>query len=141
MLLLNAVYFKADWQHQFNPDYTYTGDFTDPTVKGGTKKVQFMSQTRNFRYYEDKSVQVVELPYKNDSMSAIIILPNENTDLNTYLKSLDDEVLNTLLDGLSSHRVKLSLPKFEIEFKNKYKDILKRLGMQQAFVEVLILVE
>ena len=39
MLLLNAVYFKADWQHQFNPDYTHTGDFTDPTVKGGTKKV------------------------------------------------------------------------------------------------------
>ena len=133
MLLLNAVYFKADWQHQFNPDYTHTGDFTDPTVKGGTKKVQFMSQTRNFKYYEDNSVQVVELPYKNDSMSAIVILPNEKTDLNTYLKSFDDEVLNTILDGLSSSRVKLSLPKFEIEFKNKYKEILKRLGMQQAF--------
>jgi len=133
MLLINAVYFKADWEHKFNPDYTYTGDFTDPTVKGGTKKVQFMGQTRNFKYYEDKSVQVVELPYKNDSMSAIVILPNEQTDLNTYLKSLDDEVLNTLLAGLSSIRVKLSLPKFEIEFKNKFKDILKRLGMIQAF--------
>ena len=66
-------------------------------------------------------------------MSAIVILPNENTDLNTYLKSLDDEVLNTLLAGLSSIRVKLSLPKFEIEFKNKFKDILMRLGMVQAF--------
>ena len=50
-------------------------------------------------------------------MSAIVILPNEKTDLNTYLKSFDDEVLYTLLDGLSSSRVKLSLPKFEIEFK------------------------
>ena len=84
MLLLNTVYFKADWQYQFNPDYTYTGDFTDPTVKGGTKKVQLMAQTRNFKYYEDNSVQVVELLYKIDSMSAIVILPNGKTDLNTY---------------------------------------------------------
>ena len=43
-----------------------------------------MSQTRNFKYYEDNSVQVVELPYKNDSMSAIVILPNEKTNFNTY---------------------------------------------------------
>ena len=84
MLLLNTVYFKADWQYQFNPDYTYTGDFTDPTVKGGTKKVLLMAQTRNFKYYEDNSVQVVELLYKIDSMSAIVILPNGKTDLNTY---------------------------------------------------------
>ena len=133
MLLLNAVYFKANWLHEFEPALTYTGDFTDPTVKGGTKKVKFMTQTEYFKYYEDKSVQVVELPYKNDSMSAIVILPNEKTDLNSYLKSFDDEVLNILLAGLSSNRVRLSLPKFEIEFKNKFKDILKRLGMVQAF--------
>ena len=133
MLLLNAIYFKADWQHPFNPSYTYTGEFIDPTVKGGTKEVQFMTQTKNFNYYEDKSVQVVELPYKNDSVSAIVILPQEKIDLDTYLKSLDDNVLNTLLAGLTSKKVKLSLPKFEIEFKNKFKDILMRLGMVQAF--------
>jgi len=134
MLLLNAVYFKADWEHPFNPDRTYGGEFiVDPTVKGGTKKVDFMTQTQYFNYYEDKSVQVVELPYKNDSMSAIVILPNEKTDLNTYLNSLDDEVLNTYIAGLKSTGVRLNLPKFEIEFKNKYKDILMRLGMVQAF--------
>ena len=133
MLLLNAVYFKADWQHPFNPSYTYTGEFTDPTVKGGTKEVQFMTQTKNFNYYEDKSVQVVELPYKNDSTSAIVILPQEKIDLDTYLKSLDDNMLNTILAGLKSKKVRLSLPKFEIEFETKLKDILIRLGMVQAF--------
>ncbi len=130
MLLLNAVYFKADWQYPFKPTNTYTGEFTFPT---GTKEVPFMSQTENFNYYEDKNVQVIELPYKNDSMSAIVILPNDKTDLNTYLKSFNDNVLNTLLAGLTSTRVKLKLPKFEIEFKNKFKDILMRLGMVQAF--------
>ena len=133
MLLLNAVYFKADWVHPFNPDRTFAGEFLDPMVKGGSKKVSFMTQTQNFNYYEDKNVQVVELPYKNDSMSAIVILPNEKTDLNTYLQSLDDNVLNTILAGLTQKGVKLNLPKFEIEFKNKYKDILMRLGMVQAF--------
>jgi serpin B len=133
MLLLNAIYFKADWQHPFNPSYTYTGEFTDPTVKGGTKEVQFMTQTKNFNYYEDKSVQVVELPYKNDSTSAIVILPQEKIDVDTYLESLDDNMLNTILAGLKSKKVRLSLPKFEIEFEKKFKDILIRLGMVQAF--------
>ena len=133
MILINAVYFKADWQHPFNPSYTYTGEFTDPTVKGGTKEVQFMTQTKNFNYYEDNNVQVVELPYKNDSTSAIVILPKEKIDVDTYLKSLDDNVLNTILNGFTSKRVSLSLPKFEIEFESKFKEILKRLGMVQAF--------
>ena len=133
MLLLNAVYFKADWQHPFNPTYTYTGEFTDPTEKGKTKEVQFMTQTKNFNYYENNNVQVVELPYKNDSTSAIVILPKEKIDVDTYLKSLDDNELNTILAGFTSKRVSLSLPKFEIEFETKLKDILIRLGMVQAF--------
>ena len=130
MLLINAVYFKADWQHPFNPSFTYTGKFTGPTE---TKDVRFMTQTKNFNYYEDNNVQVVELPYKNDSTSAIVILPKDKIDVDTYLKSLDDNELNTILAGFTSKRVSLSLPKFEIEFETKLRDILIRLGMAQAF--------
>ena len=130
MLLINAVYFKADWQHPFNPSFTYTGKFTGPTE---TKDVRFMTQTKNFNYYEDNNVQVVELPYKNDSTSAIVILPKDKIDVDTYLKSLDDNELNTILAGFTSKRVSLSLPKFEIEFETKFKDILMKLGMVQAF--------
>ena len=130
MLLLNAIYFKADWQHPFNPSYTYTGEFIGPTE---TKDVRFMTQTKNFNYYEDNNVQVVELPYKNDSTSAIVILPKDKIDVDTYLKSLDDNELNTILAGFTSKRVSLSLPKFEIEFETKFKDILMKLGMVQAF--------
>ena len=131
MLLLNTVYFKADWKYPFDPIDTYPGDFTD--INGGTKKVKFMSQINNFKYYEDNNVQAVELPYKNDSTSAIIILPKAKIDVDTYLKSLDDNELNTILDGLKSKLISLSLPKFEIEFETKFKDILTRLGMVQAF--------
>ena len=130
MILLNAVYFKADWQHPFNPSFTYTGKFTGPTE---TKDVRFMTQTKNFNYYENNNVQVVELPYKNDSTSAIVILPKDKIDVDTYLKSLDDNELNTILAGFTSKRVSLSLPKFEIEFETKFKDILMKLGMVQAF--------
>ena len=49
------------------------------------------------------------------------------------MKSLDDNELNTILAGFTSKRVSLSLPKFEIEFETKFKDILNRLGMVQAF--------
>ena len=40
-----------------------------------------MSITEYFEYYENKELQIVELPYKQDSMSAIIILPNKNSNI------------------------------------------------------------
>ena len=134
MLLLNAVYFRADWEYPFNPDKTYTGSFVNPTEKNG-KKVQMMTQTEMFNYYEDKNVQAIELPYKNDSMTAVVILPNKEVDMNKYVNSLslNDDFVNGMLDKMSGKMVRINLPRFEIEFFSKLKPILIRMGMVDAF--------
>lgn len=134
MLLLNAVYFRADWEYPFNPDKTYTGSFVNPTEKDG-KKVQMMTQTEMFNYYEDKNVQAIELPYKNDSMTAVVILPNKEVDMNKYVNSLslNDDFVNGMLDKMSGKMVRINLPRFEIEFFSKLKPILIRMGMVDAF--------
>ena len=133
MLLLNAVYFKGDWESPFNPDKTYSGSFSSPKAK--QQKVEMMTQVHQFNYYIDKSNEAIELPYKNDSMSALIILPYEGADIDNVVNSLkiNDNYIKQILDNMTPTVVQLDFPKFEVEFKSKLKEVLKRLGMKKAF--------
>lgn len=133
MLLLNAVYFKGDWALPFNPSLTYTGLFGDSKSK--QIKVEMMTQVNYFNYYLDRSVEAIELPYKNDSMSALIILPYEGADIEYFVNTLkiSEDYINRIIDGMTKTAVKLSMPKFEVEYSSSLKDVLIRLGMKEAF--------
>ena len=95
MLLLNAVYFRGEWAYPFNPDSTKGGVFYNYGKE--EKKVEMMLQTHEFSYYEDSKIQAVQLPYKNDSMSALIILPNKDIDINDYHNYLLSFLLKIIL--------------------------------------------
>ena len=133
MLLLNAVYFRGEWVSPFNPDNTSGGIFYNFGKE--EKKVEIMTQTHEFNYYQDSQIQAVELPYKNDSMSALIILPNKDIDINNYInnKNVNDDLVKKIDNGMKSTYVKLSLPKFEVGFYSKLKDVLRRLKMEIPF--------
>ena len=133
MLLLNAVYFRGEWTYPFDPDKTIGGVFYNYGKE--EKKVEMMSQTHEFSYYQDSQIQAVELPYKNDSMSALIILPNKDIDINKYInqKKVNDDLIQKVINGMKSTYVKLSLPKFEVGFYSKLKEVLQRLKMVTPF--------
>ena len=70
-----------------------------------------------------------------DFMSAIIILPSENTDINKYIekKLCKESNLNDIIKKLEYAKVHLELPKFELEFGEVLNDIIKKLGMKKIF--------
>ncbi|WP_313474577.1 serpin family protein [Psychrobacter sp.] len=71
-VLTNAVYFKSEWAQPLGlrgstqPFYNLNGTITD---------TNFMYSIENSNYTEDEQVQVVELPYKSDDLSMLIVLP------------------------------------------------------------------
>ena len=92
MILLNAIYFKGSWSIPFNKSMTIKNSFYNLNDKSKEKKVDRMQNKDDFIYYEEKEVQLIKLPYKKDSMSDIVILPNEkNIDL--FISELPDEKL------------------------------------------------
>ena len=135
MILLNAVYFKGLWSEPFEKSMTMKKPFYNLNDKSKEKKVDRMQMTDDFQYYEDKEVQLVKLPYKKDSMFAIIILPNENKNINEFISELNDEKLQRLLKKMSREKVRLELPKFELEFSSSLNSVLKKIGMNDAFDE------
>ena len=133
IILLNAVYFKGEWYKGFIKTQTQKKPFYNLNDKSKEKKVDTMFKIEQFKYYEDKELQIVELPYKKDSMTAIIILPNEKKNINNFISELNDEKLQNLLKRMRFHKVKLELPKFELEFSSDLNGFLNKLGMVEPF--------
>ena len=133
MILLNAVYFKGDWKSKFSEKLTTKKVFYNKGTE--MKEIYTMVQLKHFSYYEDNTIQAIELPYVEDNMTALIILPREDIDINKYIISLDtnQDDLNALIKKLRYVKVNLELPKFELEFSTSLKDILIDMGMETAF--------
>ena len=133
MVILNAVYFKGEWALKFNNHST----IKLPFYNLGSKEINVdtMVKIDHFNYYEDKKVQAIQLKFIEDLMSAIIILPSEENDINKYINtlSLSNDEYAKIIKGLKYAKVNINLPKFELEFSQKMNEILKSLGMYNAF--------
>ena len=132
MVLLNAIYFKGLWKKEFNPKLTRKADFYNYGEKSSVAKVDMMYIKDDFMYYEDKNVQIIDIPFKKDSVSALIFLPREN-NINDFLADLDDEKINNYIKKMFIENVVLKLPKFELEFSANLNTALQNLGMKDAF--------
>ena len=132
-ILLNAIYFKGLWKNEFAKVYTDLKSFYN--LNKEEKKVETMNKLSFFNYYEDSYVQAVEIPYKNDSMSAVIILPNKELDINSWINKVSNSKNNlySIINQLSYKRVNLELPKFKLEYEVNLNQYLQNLGMFTAF--------
>ena len=132
MVLLNALYFKALWKDKFDKNYTLQQTFT--TLKDAKIQVDMMRlYDKRQLYAETEDCQLVELPYKGDQYVADIILPAKDTDILTWVKTLDAERWQQLIKGIYSTEVNLGLPKFKLNYERELTDDLAALGMPAAF--------
>ena len=133
MILLNAIYFKGTWKNKFKPEKTqkkYFYNFGDQTKP---VQVNMMNLETKFNYYSDEKVQVIEIPFSKDSVSAVIFLPKKLQNINDFIAELDDQKIKKYLNSLFPITVDLELPKFKIEFESGLNTYLHNLGMKQAF--------
>merc|ERR1711953_605769 len=132
MVLVNAVYFKANWQIPFNVRDTFSGNFNSPN---GSKNVQYMNTMAKVRVLDDKErkLKILELPYENPNRSMLIVLPDVETsteNLTKRLEGLDFSSIRTNEEPITTHII---IPKFELEFKTDLKEQMKQLGVRDLF--------
>ncbi|MBV8803074.1 MAG: hypothetical protein JO131_09000, partial [Gammaproteobacteria bacterium] len=121
LVLVNAVYFKGDWQDPFDPNKTTIKSFHLPN--GSSLGSAMMSQTNSFFYGENKTLQWVSLPYKSSHLAMMILLPKVDKSLNSshsdnlteVAKTLNTTVFNDLLVQSRIREVNINVPKFTIE--------------------------
>ncbi|XP_006888776.1 PREDICTED: serpin B6-like [Elephantulus edwardii] len=135
LVLVNAIYFKGNWDYQFPKENTEEVPFK--INKKEQKPVQMMFKRANFKitYIKEIFTQILVLPYVKKELNMIIMLPDENTSLSTVEKELTYEKFMewTNLDMMDEKEVEVSLPRFKLEENYDMKGVLCSLGMADAF--------
>ncbi len=132
LFLINAIYFKGQWSNQF--DKSQTAEHPFKSTSGKQKQHPMMSQTGEYRYYENDQFQAVSLPYGEDGkVSFYIFLPKEESNLQTFYQNLNFENWEKWMSQLRNQDGFIRLPRFKTDYDVTLNDALKALGMAEAF--------
>ena len=164
LVLTNAIYFKGDWSVPFKEENTKDSDFT---LSGGDKQQTPIMHAPNLgvgrygafnadgshfntpmrigrdqdpkgHYPKSDGFAIVELPYKGDDLSMVVIAPNDPAGLSAIEEKLTPDNLTQWVGQLKKRKTHVYLPKFKMETEYKLGDAeepatLQKMGMVRAF--------
>jgi serine protease inhibitor len=131
MFLINAIYFKAIWTLEFDPQETRDDHFR--LANGNLSEISMMQYQDTINYFENDDFQAVELDYGAGNFSMVILLPKGNLTTEDLWSKTTPEIWNTWMESFNKREVKLYLPKFTFRYEKKLNDVLKAMGMGIAF--------
>ncbi|MGD0712386.1 MAG: serpin family protein [Bacteroidales bacterium] len=132
LILVNAIYFKSEWDHTFKKSETKEKPFyfnDNDTIHTS----MMHNDEASVKYYENEKMQVVEIPYKNQSLSMVIFLPKKIDGIDDLENSMNNENYLNTIKSLSPKTINLYIPKFTTKFDFRLDAALKIMGMPFAF--------
>jgi serpin B len=148
LVLVNAIYLKARWQHAFPGQNTRKEPFfggyggilrssprgTAPPERTAPSHADMMHLEAALDYAHGDGYQAVLLPYKHGSLAMAIVLP-DGPLAEFPLESLGGvpAVLGRLLAERETYQVDLRLPRFRIEVASRLGPTLRQMGVARAF--------
>ena len=132
MVLLNALYMKADWAHKFEGQDTYDREFTK--ADGSAVTVPFMNMFEAYEsYIKTEDAEGIMLPYDDGRLAFIALKPGSG-DARGYASSLTGAKLKELIAAAKADTfVTVNMPKFSTGYSVYLTDALKAMGMTDAF--------
>ncbi|XP_027814514.2 serpin B6 isoform X2 [Ovis aries] len=137
LVLVNAIYFKGNWDEQFNKEHTEERPFKVSKNVEKTVQMMFKKSTCKITYIGEISTQILVLPYVGQELNMVILLPSESTDVYTVEKALTYEKFVAWMkpDAMDEEEVEVFLPRFTLEETYDMECVLQELGMTDAFEE------
>lgn len=138
MVLVNAVYFKGNWEFPFHKEATSNQKFYG---EAGEQTVPTMSQLyTHVNYMDSGDVEAIELPYTGSvrsmksgtSMRMLIILPKKGK-FESFQSKLSAAWFEVVSAKLREREGSLKLPKFKMSESMNAQQPLELMGIKAAF--------
>ena len=131
MALVNAVTFDAKWAVPYEECYNRKNFFK--SSDGSKQDAEVLTETECMDYLSDKDATGFLKYYDGGRYAFAAILPNEGTSLSDYVNSLTADKFSSLLKNAKYTTVETQMPKFTVDYDNSLVDILKSMGIKDAF--------
>nr|UXX34488.1 serine protease inhibitor 5 [Mythimna separata] len=138
MVLIDALFFKANWTHPFDPADTKVEPFYNFQGKMiGSVNMMYHRAPHFVGSSEEIQAQILEMTYgKNEDFSMLIILPNNGISVKDVLKNLASKSQNWMtefrIEG-SSPSIGTHIPRFRISSRQDLIPPLMYSGIHSIF--------
>ncbi|XP_005526514.2 PREDICTED: leukocyte elastase inhibitor isoform X1 [Pseudopodoces humilis] len=139
LVLVNAIYFKANWATKFQEADTTDAPFWLNKNERKTVKMMYQKNKFNFGYIPEEKICVLELPYDGKELSMFILLPRDTEEDSTGLQKMEKRLTLEMLqdwtcpENLYYTDVHVRLPKFKLEESYDLKSDLVAMGLLDVF--------
>lgn len=133
MILTNAVYFNAEWMNYFNEKLTRKEPFY--SYGGKEDLCEMMYQRNHYAYSKTVDYEILEIPYKGDKYSMMILLPRTKLGLKDQIAKMNMDILDKHDQIKEWEDIMVYMPKFKLETDYELKPALSALGMKEAFTD------
>ncbi len=128
IVLVNAVYYHAQWKNRFEEKNTYQDIFH--TIAGNEVKTDYMRSVLTIPYYKNNELAAVEIPYENNEASFIIVMPD---NFENFAHKFDAQYFEKITQNFNNKKVSLTIPKFKEESEYELIEYFKNMGMSKLF--------
>ena len=133
--LINALVFDAKWETEYQKDKISDGDFSN--ADGSKKTVAFLHSDESV-FLSGEGFYGVAKNYKGGAYSFVGLLPTDETaNIAAFASSLTGEIWRSAWDAREYRTVQTRIPEFKTEDFNKLTDLLRAMGMTDAFDAIL----
>ena len=131
LVLVNALRFRGEWTHRFDPGRTAPAPFH--LRSGASVEVPAMqADDLPARYREDDGFQAVALPYGDGDFRFVVVLPRAGTAAPDALGRLAADPSWLEVRGFRRSRGSLTLPRMTLEEDVSLLPVLRQLGLESA---------
>lgn len=128
--ILNCIYFKADWLTKLNLELT-PRLFYPANTPNDCKSTCYLNVTEDLRYFESDDYTIVELPYKDSTVSCYAVLPRGGCY--PLIEKFDAIIADCARTQNVNTSVNLRIPQFKIESTLNLISALKNCGINKIF--------
>jgi serpin B len=133
-VLVNTIYFKADWADPFNKAATKEQPFT--LASGRRISRPLMYRRLDVAYAEKNGVKAIAIPYRGLETEMVFLLPEKPGGLAPLERSLSAGMMSHWLEKLAERGavpVDVSIPRFRVEKRFELTETLQDMGIRTAF--------